>query len=334
MTNYLLVGGGGMVGQKIVDQLVSGTAGGSPDDTITLFDLAMPGNSGSRVREVTGSLDDDALVRKLAAERPDVVFQLAAILSGESELDFDKGWRINLFANWNLLEALRKEHESSNGEYRPRFVFASSVAVFGPPFAGPVEDLRICEPRTSYGAQKVSSEMMVSDFSRKGFIDGISLRLPTITVRPGKPNSAASSCFSAIIREPLNGKRTILPIATSVRHMHASPKSAAGFFLHAARLDTECLDGRRALNMPSITCSVGDQIDALKRVAGSKAAQLIDMKPDPFIERIVGSWAEEFDTERATRLGFKVETSFDEIIATYISDDLPQHARNRMGNSS
>ena len=319
MNSYLIVGGGGMVGRKITGMLEERATAAS----VTLFDIAAPERSGGSVRSVAGSLDDDDTVSGLAADRPDVVFQLAAILSGESERDFDKGWRINLFANWKLLEALRREHSASGGEYRPRFVFASSAAVYGPPFDGAVDDLRICEPRTSYGAQKLATELMVADFSRKGFIDGLSLRLPTITVRPGKPNSAASSCFSAIIREPLNGIRTTLPVSTSTRHMHASPRSAARFFLHAAGLETDGLDGRRGLNMPSVTCSVEEQIEALRMVSGNDAVDLIDMEPDPFIQGIVGSWPEEFRTDRARELGFEVERDFDEIIQSYIRDDLP-----------
>ncbi len=323
MNSYLIVGGGGMIGQKIATML-DGEADSIPGGTeLALFDLSVPDRSGISAGAILGSLDDDEVISKLAATRPDTVFQLAAILSGESERDFDKGWRINLFANWKLLEALRREHVKSGGEYRPRFVFASSAAVYGPPIDGAVDDLRICEPQTSYGAQKVAAELMVSDFSRKGFIDGISLRLPTITVRPGKPNAAASSCFSAIIREPLNGRRTALPLSTDVRHMHASPRSAARFFLHAARLNTDRLDGRRALNMPSITCSVEEQIEALRSVAGNMAVSLIDMKPDPFIQSIIASWAEEFRTDRARTLGFEVETSFDEVVQVYIEDDLP-----------
>ncbi len=329
MNSYLIVGGGGMVGRKITG-LLEAQASAAP---VTLFDISVPEPSGKSVRSVTGSLDDDKAISELAAARPDVVFQLAAILSGESERDFDKGWRINLFANWKLLEALRREHLASGGEYRPRFVFASSAAVYGPPFDGPVDDLRICEPRTSYGAQKLATELMVTDFSRKGFIDGLSLRLPTITVRPGKPNSAASSCFSAIIREPLNGKRTTLPISTSTRHSHASPRSAARFFLHAAGLDTEGLDDRRSLNMPSLTCSVEEQIEALRKVSGDDAVGLIEIKPDPFIQGIVGSWAQEFRTDRARELGFRVERDFDEIVRIYVKDDLPHASGSRPAES-
>lgn len=329
MNSYLIVGGGGMIGRKITGMLETQPSAAP----ITLFDISVPEPTGKSVRSVPGNLDDDEAISEVTAARPDVVFQLAAILSGESERDFDKGWRINLFANWKLLEALRREHLASGGKYRPRFVFASSAAVYGPPFDGPVDDLRICEPRTSYGAQKIATELMVADFSRKGFIDGLSLRLPTITVRPGKPNSAASSCFSAIIREPLNGTKTTLPVSTSTRHMHASPRSAAQFFLHAAGLDTEGLDGRRSLNMPSVTCSVEEQIEALRKVSGNDAVNLIEMKPDPFIQGIVGSWPEEFRTDRARELGFRVESDFDEIVRTYLKDDLPHRSGSRPGES-
>ena len=324
MTRYLIIGGGGMIGQKIANQLEAESAELEQPHEVVLFDLAIPKRTSSIFRSVVGSLDDDSIIEALVSERSDVIIQLAAILSGESELDFDKGWRVNCFANWKLLEALRAEHVASEGQYRPHFVFASSAAVFGPPYSGPVADMRACEPQTSYGAQKVTTEMFVSDYSRKGFIEGTCLRLPTITVRPGKPNSAASSCFSSIIREPLNGQRTTLPVSTSIRHMHASPRSAARFFLHASRLDTSRLEGRRALNMPSITCSVEEQIEALRSAAGSEAVGLIDHKPDPFVQRIVGSWAEEFDTERALNLGFTVEQKFDEIVQAYIEDDLPR----------
>ncbi len=321
MTEYLIIGGGGMVGQKIA-RLLESEDDASAGSSITLLDLFVPDRPGSNARRVLGSIDDDPVISEVISRRPDVIFQLAAILSGESELDFDKGWRINLFANWKLLEALRGEHLASGGTYRPRLVFASSAAVYGPPFDGPVKDWKICEPRTSYGAQKVATELMVSDFSRKGFIDGLSLRLPTISVRPGMPNSAASSCFSSIIREPLNERRVVLPLSTSVRHMHASPRSAARFFVHASRLDTEALDGRRALNMPSITCSIEEQIEALRDVGGNKAVDLIEMKPDPFVQAIVGSWAEEFQADRASDLGFTVEQSFAEIVQVYIDEDL------------
>ncbi len=317
MPGTLIIGGGGMIGQKIAARL-----NGDPAST-TLLDLEFPVEGSGAASRVTGSISDDRIIARLVADRPDVIFHLAAILSGESERDFDKGWQVNMFANWRLLEALRREHLACDGRYRPRVVFASSAAAFGPPFSGPVEDQFICEPRTSYGAQKVASELMVSDFSRKGFIDGVSLRLPTICVRPGKPNSAASSFFSALVREPLNGRRASVPLPLEFRHMHASPRSAAGFFLHASRMDTTLLDGRRSLNMPSVSCTIGEQVEALRDAAGSSVIELINMEPDPFIEAIVTGWAGAFSTERARSLGFEVEDSFAEIIRAYIEDDLP-----------
>ena len=170
--------------------------------------------------------------------------------------------------------------------------------------------------------------MLISDFSRKGYIDGLSIRLPTICVRPGKPNAAASSFFSNIIREPLNGRRAVLPVSRDVSHMHASPRSAAGFFTHAAEIDTETLDGRRALNMPSLSCTVEEQIEALRRIAGSSAAGLIKDEPDPFVQSIVLSWAPGFDAQRASALGFTSEDSFEDIVRVYIEDDLPIDSAN------
>ncbi len=317
MAGTLIIGGGGMIGQKIAARL------DGEHEATTFLDLQFPADASDAATRVTGSISDDRIIARLAANRPDVIFHLAAILSGESERDFDKGWQVNMFANWRLLEALRREHLASDGRYRPRLVFASSAAAFGPPFPGPVGDQFICEPRTSYGAQKVASELMIADFSRKGFIDGVSLRLPTICVRPGKPNSAASSFFSALVREPLNGRRASVPLPLEFRHMHASPRSAAGFFLHASRMDTDLLDNRRALNMPSVSCTIGEQIEALREAAGSSVVERIDMEPDPFIETIVTGWAGSFSTERARALGFEVEESFKDIIQAYIEDDLP-----------
>ena len=186
-----------------------------------------------------------------------------------------------------------------------------------------IGDEFLCAPQTSYGAQKAMSELLVSDYSRKGMIDGISIRLPTVCVRPGKANLAASSFFSGIIREPLNGKEAILPVETSVRHWHASPRAAAKFMTDAAELDTSLLQGRRSLNMPGISCTVGEQIEALRRVAGDDVVKLIRHQPDEDIIRIVANWPRNFDPARAIKLGFTAENGFEEIIRTYIDEDLP-----------
>ncbi|MCL4149706.1 UNVERIFIED_CONTAM: hypothetical protein GTU68_021184 [Idotea baltica] len=223
---------------------------------------------------------------------------------------------------WHLLGALRAQHDASGGSYRPRVVFASSIAVFGGPFPDKIDDEFLSAPQTSYGAQKAACELLVTDFSRKGFIDGLSLRLPTICVRPGKANAAASSFFSGIIREPLNGMDATLPVSDTVRHWHASPRTAAQFLTHAAQLDTDLLEGRRALNLPGLSCTVAEQIEALRSAAGQKAVDYIKPVPDETIISIVDRWPRNFAPDRAIALGFRAEQSFDEIIRVYMEDDL------------
>ena len=323
MTKILILGGGGMVGQKLANRLAIKGLSGNTDLNITLFDMAFPQHGVAGPTCVTGNLSDPAVASKLAAARPDIVFHLAAIVSGEAETNFDKGWDINMMSMWHLLQALRAEHEASMGEYVPRIIFTSSIAVFGGPYPDKIGDEFLSAPQTSYGAQKSICETLVSDFSRKGFVDGMSLRLPTVCVRPGKANLAASSFFSGIIREPLNGKTAYLPVADTVRHWHASPRAVAGFLTHATTLDTALLKNRRALNLPGVSCTVAEQIEALRRVAGQSAVDLIVSKPDPAIDKIVAHWPRDFAPERALSLGFRAETSFDEIVQTYIADDLP-----------
>ena len=323
MTKILILGGGGMVGQKLANRLAIKGLSGNTDLNITLFDMAFPQHGVAGLTCVTGNLSDPAVASKLAAARPDVVFHLAAIVSGEAETNFDKGWDINMMSMWHLLQALRAEHEASMGEYVPRIIFTSSIAVFGGPYPDKIGDEFLSAPQTSYGAQKSICETLVSDFSRKGFVDGMSLRLPTVCVRPGKANLAASSFFSGIIREPLNGQTAYLPVADTVRHWHASPRAVAGFLTHATTLDTALLKNRRALNLPGVSCTVAEQIEALRRVAGQSAVDLIVSKPDPAIDKIVAHWPRDFAPERALSLGFRAETSFDEIVQTYIADDLP-----------
>ncbi|QUJ78164.1 SDR family oxidoreductase [Sulfitobacter albidus] len=317
MTKILVLGGGGMIGQKLAQRL----PGAYPDAQVTLFDRAFPA-MGAPCKQITGDVADPATAKRLAADRPDVIFHLAAIVSGQAEAEFDLGWQINMMAMWHLLGALKDEHDASGGSYRPRLVFTSSIAVFGGPFPDKIDDEFLSAPRTSYGAQKAACELMVSDFSRKGFVDGISLRLPTICVRPGKPNAAASGFFSGIIREPLNGQDAILPVPDTVRHWHASPRAAVGFLLHATGLDTERLDGRRALNLPGFSCTVAEQIEALRRAAGQEAVDRIKPMPDPAIMAIVDGWPRDFAPNRGIALGFEAERDFDEIIRVYIEEEI------------
>ncbi len=321
MTRVLILGGGGMVGQKLAQKLEAEGLDGAPV-TLTLHDIAFP-ESGVGTDRRVGNLSVQAEGAALAAERFDVIYFLASIVSGEAETNFDLGWQVNMLPMWHFLEALRAQHRATGGAYVPRVVFTSSIAVFGGPYPDKIGDEFLTSPQTSYGAQKAACELMVQDFSRKGFIDGLSLRLPTICVRPGKANLAASSFFSGIIREPLNGQEAILPVADTVRHWHASPRSAAGFLTHAGTLDTARLEGRRALNLPGLSCTVAEQIEALREVAGNNVVALIKPQPDPAIAKIVDGWPRNFAPDRATALGFKAEATFREIIDVYVAEDLP-----------
>jgi D-erythronate 2-dehydrogenase len=316
----LIIGGAGMIGRKLAERLAKeGTLAGKGISKLTLHDVvpgAAPAGAKMPVGIVTGDLPAAGEADKLLADRPDVIFHLAAIVSGEAEQDFDKGYRINMDGTRGLLEAARR------AGHKPRLVFASSIAVFGAPFPDAIGDEFFNTPLTSYGTQKNICELLVTDYSRKGFVDGISIRLPTICVRPGKPNKAASGFFSNIIREPLAGQDAVLPVSESVMHWHASPRAAVGFMLHAAALEGERLGWRRALTMPGLAVTVGEQIAALKKVAGDKVAARIRREPDPFTETIVAGWPRKFAPKRALELGFKADQSFEEIIRIHIEDEL------------
>lgn len=321
MRNILIIGGGGMVGQKLAWALSDNPL--ERGDRVTLLDLAFPQNGAPVAEEVRATITNPGVLKRLAAKRPEVIFNLAAIVSGEAETDFDLGWQVNMEAFRTLLEIFRKEVEAAKGDYRPKIIFTSSIAVFGAPFPDKIGDEFFHAPQTSYGAQKAICELMLSDYIRKGFFEGVSIRLPTICVRPGKPNKAASSFFSGIIREPLNGQEAILPVSDQTRHWHASPRSAAGFLRHAATLEQSVYGGRPALSMPGVSCTVAEQIDALRDAAGEDAVRLIRHEPDPSIEAIVKNWPRDFAPERAVALGFTAEKTFDEIVKVYMEEDMP-----------
>ena len=321
LLKVLVTGGGGMIGQKLAAHLGKDGLNGNLDLKVTLADIGFPGNGASGERK-TVDLAVSGTMRRLAADSPDVIFHLASVVSGEAEQDYAKGWNTNMLPMWELLEALRERHEESGGKYVPRIVFASSLAVFGGPFPDRIGDEFLAAPQTSCGAQKAVCELMIGDASRKGWIDGISIRLPTICVRPGRPNRAASGFFSGIVREPLNGEEAVLPVEDTVRHWLASPRAAVGFLLHAAELDTSELGGRRWLNMPGFSCTVAEQIEALGRVAGSGVVRLIRREPDPAIMQIVSTWPRDFEPTRALALGFQAERDFDRIIEIYMEDEL------------
>ena len=320
--HILITGAAGMIGRKLTQRLVIDRAiGGEPVEKLTLIDIVAPTRPvgfSDHVKTRAADLAAPGVAEKAASERPDVIFHLAGVVSGEAESNFDKGYHVNLDGTRALLEAVRL----ASGGYKPKFVFTSSIAVFGAPFPDAIPDEYHLTPLTSYGTQKAMSELLLSDYSRRGFLDGVGIRLPTIAVRPGKPNKAASGFFSGIIREPLAGQEAILPVSESVMHWHASPRAAVGFLLHAAGLTRAQLGDRINLTMPGVAVTVGEQIAALKRVAGDKVAARIRSEPDPLIERIVAGWPRRFDAKRAIALGFKVEASFHEIIRAHIEDEL------------
>ena len=306
MKRILVIGAAGMIGRKLVGRL---------EGELTLHDV-VPFQG--EARTVVSDLSAPGAAEALIAERPELIFHLAAVVSGEAEADFDKGYRVNLDGTRRLFEAIRL----AGGGYRPRVVFTSSIAVFGAPFPEAIGDEFLHAPLTSYGTQKAIGELLLSDYSRRGFLDGIGIRLPTVCVRPGKPNKAASGFFSGIIREPLNGEEAVLPVPESVRHWFASPRAAVGFLLHAATLPAGQLGARRNLSMPGVCASVAEQMAALQKVAGERAARLIRRQPDEAIMRIVAGWPQNFDARRALSLGFRADESFEQIIRIHIEDEL------------
>ena len=323
--NVLIVGAAGMIGRKLSRRLArDGRLAGKPIDRARLVDIVAPDPLPAPFPVDCEAFDIAAsyVGAMLAGPRPDVIFLLASVVSGEAEADFDKGYAINLDGTRALFEAVRRENALSGGAYRPRLVFTSSIAVFGAPFPDVIGDDFAPAPLTSYGTQKAICELLLSDYSRRGFFDGIGLRLPTICVRPGAPNKAASGFFSGIIREPLAGKEAILPVGDDVRHWHASPRSAVEFLLRAAVLETSLLGARRTLTLPGVSVTVGEQIEALRRVAGDAATRLIRREPNETIARIVAGWPRAFDPARAKSLGFRAEEDFTTIIQTYMEDDL------------
>jgi len=320
--HILITGAAGMIGRKLTVRLVKdGKLNDSAIDKFTLIDVVAPekpaGFKGA-IELSTGDLAAAGAAAKAISGKPDVIFHLAGVVSGEAETDFEKGYHVNLDGTRALLEAIR----AVGGGYKPKAIFTSSIAVFGAPFPYAIPDDFHLTPLTSYGTQKAISELLLADYTRRGFLDGVGIRLPTICVRPGKPNKAASGFFSGIIREPLAGLEAVLPVVDSVRHTHASPRSAIGFLIHAAGLTREQLGPRISLAMPGVCCTVAEQIESLTRIAGPKVAARIRREPDELVVRIVSGWSERFDAKRAAALGFKAEATFDDIIRAHIDDEL------------
>jgi D-erythronate 2-dehydrogenase len=318
----LVIGAAGMLGAKLVQKLCQqGHVMGRDVSGISRFDWVLappPPATTIAIDTHMGDLTEAGQAEKLVGSRPDLIFHLAAIVSGEAEADFEKGYRINLDGTRQLFEAIRKIGDG----YHPRVVFTSSIAVFGAPFPEAIDDEFLNAPLTSYGTQKAISELLLSDYSRRGFFDGMALRMPTVCVRPGKPNKAASGFFSNIIREPLAGHEAVLPVDDTVRHWHASPRAAVKFLIQAAEMGGAALGPRRAVTLPGLSCTVAEQLDALRRVGGEKAVKLVKRVPDPVVAKIVSGWPRNFNPSRSLSLGFVAEKSFDDIIRVHVEDEL------------
>ena len=319
--HVLITGAAGMIGRRLTERLVrDGALHGAAIDRLTLTDAvaAAAPPTPAAVDIVTCDLAAAGAAARLVAPCPDVIFHTAGVVSGEAELDFDKGYRSNLDGMQALLEAIR----STADGYHPKLVFTSSCAAYGGPFPDVIGDDFELTPLTSYGTQKAVCELLLADHVRRGVLDGVGLRLPAITVRPGAANKAASGFFSSIIREPLAGREAVLPVDDGVVHTHASPRAAVRFLIHAAGLSRHDLGDRINLTMPGVCCTVAEQIAALRRIAGDNVAARIRREPDAMVMRIVDGWPHRFDAARALGLGFAAERSFDEIVRIHIDDDL------------
>jgi D-erythronate 2-dehydrogenase len=321
--NVVITGGAGFLGQRLARRLLGrGTlsSGANADeriDRLVLVDVVpAPDFDDRRVRVIAGDLADPAVVRDAIDASVGSVFHLAAVVSGQAEADFDLGMRVNLDAGRAVLEACR-----STGR-KPRLLFTSSVAVYGGELTGLVNDETRLTPQTSYGVQKAIGELLLSDYTRKGFVDGRVARLPTISVRPGRPNLAASSFASGIIREPLNGEPAICPVSPELRLWLLSPRRAIDCLIDLHELASDALGANRSVNLPGISVSVAQMIDALRAVAGAAVADRIRFQRNPVIERIVGTWPAAWDVMRATSLGLTGDPSFEAIVRAYVEDDL------------
>ncbi len=316
----VITGAAGFLGRKLTRALLQaeGQLAGfdRPLRELVAADLQAPSETGDpRFRGVSCDIGDPSAVAALV-EGADLVFHLAAIVSADAEADFDRGMRVNLDGTRHLLEALRA------GGRRPRLVFASSVAVYGGTLPDPVTDDTHLTPRTSYGTQKAAGELLVNDYSRKGYIDGRSLRLPTIVVRAGKPNLAASTFASSIIREPLAGEQAVCPVSPETAMYILSPRRVVAAFRHAAALPAEAFEDWRSVILPGLTVTVGEMVETLRRVAGEEVAARVRFAPDPRIQAIVAGWPARFAAERGRALGFSADADFEEILRAHIEDEL------------
>ncbi len=314
----VILGGGGFIGSRLAQALV--THGGLSQGTLkqlTLVDTGFPRKvvQDERVRQVEADFSDEQTLRELVAAKPDLIIHLAAIVSGEAEKNFELGMKVNFHASLRLLDLCRTMN------HRARIVFSSSCGVFGGDVSRVVTDDTAPKPRSSYGTQKAMVELLINDYSRRGFVDGRTLRLPTIAVRPGKANAATSSFLSAIIREPLNGLRATYPVSPDSKFWLLSPRRVVSNIIHAANIEESLLGDDRIINLPGLTASVQELIEGLEKVAGREVTKLVEYEPDDFLQRIVTTWPPHFETPRADALGFIADGSVDDIIAAYIEEE-------------
>ena len=321
--NIIVTGGAGFLGSRVIAQLLAAKDGGTPPvefDRIISFDLAPSKVQDDRVDSVVGDLADPDLVRSVVNDNTVAVFHLAAVLSGGSEEDFDLAYRVNVQATRELLEAARAAATT------PRFIFTSSLAVFGGPMPEVVTDTLATQPASTYGAFKSIGELLVNEYSRKGYVDARICRLPTISVRPGRPNSAASSFASGIIREPLLGEPSTVPVPLDTMMWLSSPNTAVTNLVHSLRLKAADLPEWRVMNLPGVSVSVGEMLDALTEVGGQQARDLVTIEPDQRIIDIVCSWPGSFDVSGTLALGFTADMSFADAVRQFASEFAPQEA--------
>ena len=319
--NILIIGGGGFLGQKLAKALVRrGTLRGKAISRIVLADIVDPPaleGASFPVESIKCDIADPASVAECLSAGTDVIYLLAAIVSGHAEQDLDIGYSINMFGTFNVLQRCRELGT------KPVVVFTSSIAVFGGETPQPFTDHSLVNPQTSYGAQKAMGELMITDFSRRGLIDGRGFRLPTISVRPGKPNRAASSFMSSIFREPLNGEPANCPVGRDFNHFYLSPRKCIDNLIKGAEIDEAALGKNRCMTMPGQVLTIGDMIDAMTAVAGPEPAKLITWEPQPEIEPILSGWRMDIRPEKAARLGLEADAGFEDNIRYYLEDDKP-----------
>jgi D-erythronate 2-dehydrogenase len=319
----LVTGGAGFLGRRLARALLARGALAGPDgrpeeiERLTLLDLApAEGLDDPRLEAVGGDVADGALLRRIVDAGTGSVFHLAAVVSAQAEADFDLGMRVNLDATRGLLEACRRLPRP------PRLVATSSVAVYGGELPALVTDDTALRPQSSYGVAKAVGELLVQDYTRRGWVDGRVLRLPTVSVRPGKPNRAASSFASGIVREPLSGVEAVCPVPPETRLWLLSPRKAVEGLVLGHELPSSALGTVRSVNLPGLSVTVAEMVAALGRVAGPEAVARIRWQRDPLVERIVSSWPGAWDARRALALGFTGDASFDEVVRAYVEDDL------------